>query len=178
MMVSSQALLVPTCMQLWLMIPYFPKLKKSVVSDDIRGQIGNFSKGVVNQRKREKHQDHFIKFFFTDCLYLSASIISHCHFQPISISTKALKSKTLLLSQLSPSGLSLGLSLFAWDTAIGQTNSASCILFFFFPHTLRKKKHQKTHCDRIPKNGFRNTGLAKSTQHHYAFKYSRSYQKT
>ena len=163
MMVSSQALLVPTCMQLWLMIPYFPKLKKSVVSDDIRGQIGNFSKGVVNQRKREKFQDHFIIIiiFFTDNLYLSASIISHCHFQPISISTKALKSKTLLLSQLSPSGLSLGLSLFAWDTAIGQTNSASCILFFFFPHTLRKKKHQKTHCDRIPKKWFQKNRVSK-----------------
>lgn len=148
-------------MQLWLMIPYFPKVK--LVVSDIKGQIRNFKKGVVNQRKREKFQDHFIIIiiFFTDNLYLSASIISHCHCQPISISTKALKSKTPLLSQLSPSGLSLGLSLFAWDTAIGQTNSASCILFFFFPHTLRKKKHQKTHCDRIPKKWFQKNRVSK-----------------
>lgn len=145
-------------MQLWLMIPYFPKVK--LVVSDIKGQIRNFKKGVVNQRKREKHQDHFIKFFFTDCLYLSASIISHCHCQPISISTKALKSKTPLLSQLSPSGLSLSLSLFAWDTVIGQTTQLAAYPFIPPLPTL-KKKHQKTHCDRIPKKWFQKNRVSK-----------------
>lgn len=162
-------------MQLWLMIPYFPKVK--LVVSDIKGQIRNFKKGVVNQRKREKHQDHFIKFFFTDCLYLSASIISHCHCQPISISTKALKSKTPLLSQLSPSGLSLSLSLFAWDTVIGQTTQLAAYPFIPPLPTLKKNTKKHTVIEFL-KNGFRKTGLAKSTLHHYASKYSRSYQKT
>lgn len=130
-------------MQLWLMIPYFPKVK--LVVSDIKGQIRNFKKGVVNQRKREKFQDHFIIIiiFFTDNLYLSASIISHCHCQPISISTKALKSKTPLLSQLSPSGLSLSLSLFAWDTVIGQTTQLAA--YPFIPPLPTLKKNTKKH---------------------------------
>jgi len=50
MMVSSQALLLSTSMQLCLIIPFSPKLK--LVVSDIKGQTGNFQE-VLSIKPRE-----------------------------------------------------------------------------------------------------------------------------
>jgi hypothetical protein len=52
--------------------------------------------------KREKRSRKIILFFdiifLPNCFILSASVIFQCHYQPIFISTKALKAKILFLS--------------------------------------------------------------------------------